>query len=287
MLPGDPATVRIPGGLWWEGEPRREVELRSLTGRDEEALRGLEEGRSRPAWTSVLLERCLERIGPVENPSREVVRSLTVGDREALLLHLRRRTFGDAMPCVLSCPACEEAMDLDLSVGDLLLPAYGHQRRVHDLTVERDGAEARVRFRLPTGEDQEAVAELAREDPEEAADRILARCVEEVEGEEGRQLVEERPADLRDELGEAMERLDPQAEIRLTGSCPSCGHEFSSLLDAATYLADELRQRVRHLYREVHALSLHYHWSEREILALPSPKRRLYLDLLDEALPRR
>lgn len=34
------------------------------------------------------------------------------------------------------------------------------------------------------------------------------------------------------------------------------------------------------LYEEVHVLALHYHWSEAQILALSTLKRRRYLALL-------
>jgi hypothetical protein len=34
------------------------------------------------------------------------------------------------------------------------------------------------------------------------------------------------------------------------------------------------------LYDEVHVLALHYHWAERDILALPAAKRQRYLGLL-------
>jgi hypothetical protein len=34
----------------------------------------------------------------------------------------------------------------------------------------------------------------------------------------------------------------------------------------------------------VHLLALHYHWSEAEILGMTQQKRRLYLDLLSDAL---
>ena len=34
------------------------------------------------------------------------------------------------------------------------------------------------------------------------------------------------------------------------------------------------------LYRDVHHLALHYHWSEGEILAMPRSKRLRYLSLL-------
>lgn len=40
------------------------------------------------------------------------------------------------------------------------------------------------------------------------------------------------------------------------------------------------------LLTEVHALALHYHWSERDILALPRARRRRYLALLADALAR-
>ena len=35
---------------------------------------------------------------------------------------------------------------------------------------------------------------------------------------------------------------------------------------------------------EIHVLALHYHWSEAEILGLPSPKRQRYLALLAQHL---
>lgn len=37
---------------------------------------------------------------------------------------------------------------------------------------------------------------------------------------------------------------------------------------------------LQRLYEEVHVIALHYHWPEREILALPVSRRRRYLALL-------
>ena len=44
---------------------------------------------------------------------------------------------------------------------------------------------------------------------------------------------------------------------------------------------------VDRLYTEVHHLALHYHWSERDILALPRGRRQRYLGLLVEHFERR
>ena len=35
------------------------------------------------------------------------------------------------------------------------------------------------------------------------------------------------------------------------------------------------------LYEELHRIAIHYHWSERAILRLPTSKRRRYLRLLE------
>ena len=50
----------------------------------------------------------------------------------------------------------------------------------------------------------------------------------------------------------------------------------------ADYLYRELGRRESELYREVHLLALHYHWSESQILRLSRRKRSLYLGMLSE-----
>jgi hypothetical protein len=56
------------------------------------------------------------------------------------------------------------------------------------------------------------------------------------------------------------------------------------VFDTATYLLQELDARAARLLEEVHALAFHYHWSEREILAMAPTRRERYLSLLADAL---
>jgi hypothetical protein len=265
----------------------REASLRPLTGDDEAFLLEAGESLFPVQRTTALLARCLMRLGPLDRVTTEAVRSLTVGDREALLLHLRRLTFGDRMPCVLIClnPECGEKMDLDLKVSDLLMPPYPDARALYETTVKEDGTAYRVCFRLPTGADQETAAALARADPQAAADLLLRRCVGCVtaEGENGKPTKDWPPA-VAQQLPAIMAELDPQAELILNLTCPVCGHAFSALFDTATYLFQELANRMKHLYQEVHLLAFYYHWSEAEIMGMTARKRHLYLKLLAEAL---
>jgi hypothetical protein len=79
-----------------------------------------------------------------------------------------------------------------------------------------------------------------------------------------------------------MAERDPQAEIELDAVCPDCRHPFSVPFDSARYVQEEMTQGADALYREVHVLASHYHWSEPEILAMTGRQRRRYLSLIAE-----
>jgi hypothetical protein len=287
-------AILLPGGFWVDGVPHREAGLSPLSGEDEAFL--LEAGgKLSPARrTTALLARCLTRLGPFSPVSpvpAAAVSALTVGDREALLLHLRRLTLGERLECVLRCsaPACGERMELDLAVSDLLVPLATTPAPWYEEIFADGSTRWRVRFRLPTGEDQELAADLVRDGGEKAAELLLGRCVasavpEGGEGRDGDEPAAALPAALAEAVAERMASLDPQAEIVLRLACPTCGHETSTLFDAAAWLCQEIAGRAAELYREVHLLAFHYHWREADILAMTGRKRRLYLGFLAEAL---
>jgi hypothetical protein len=277
-------SVTLPGGYWFDGACYREAELRPLNSGDEAFV--VEEGEVLPPVrrATALLARCLKRLGPVSPVTVEQVGSLTVGDREVLLLHLRRLTIGERIRCVLRCPdrGCGEKLDQELKVGELLLPPYPDVRQRYETTVAENGTTYRVRFRLPTGADQEAAAAMATVGLEAAADLLLERCIEDVVA-EGGEAVESLPPVVAEQLPAVMAERDPQAELELSLVCPVCRNGFSALFDTGTYFFQELENRTKHVYREVHLLALYYHWSEAEIMAMSTRKRRLYLGLLEEA----
>jgi hypothetical protein len=259
----------LPHGMLRDGERRRDALLRPPTGADEAVLVEELGGASAAARASMLLARCVARLGGSADVRLDDVRALVVGDREALLLQLRALAFGERVACVLDCPACEQRMELDLELSELLVEGYADASPEHSLTV---GEGARVRFRLPTGADLEAAAEAV--DVEAGAALLLDRCL--LGGADAAGLGEA----ARDALEEELARLDPQAQVGLAAVCPACGEPVDATLDAGALLLDELAGSADGLFREVHALARHYHWSEGEILGLELPRRRRYLELL-------
>jgi hypothetical protein len=280
----DFANVEMPGGIRLERDWRRDAVLRPLTGRDEAFLQQHGGALTPAARTTAILARCLCRLGPISTVTTDLARSLSVGDREALLLHLRRLTLGARMSCVLKCPACDEKLDLVLDVSELLLPSYAHACDVHEATVRAGEASYRVRFRLPNGADQEGAAALAATAPEAAAGLILRRCVQEIADEQTGEPARPIPAAVGDAVADKMAELDPQAEILLDLVCPACSASFQMPFDVADYFYQEIRGQESDLHRDVHLLAFNYHWSERDILRLTRRKRMLYLDLLNTAL---
>jgi hypothetical protein len=275
------ADVQLPVGVNLDGSWRRDAVLRQLTGRDEAFLLERRHDLTLASLTTAMLARCVCRLGSMSPVTPATVRALSMGDREALLLHLRRLTIGEAMSCVLGCPACAEKLDLDLRASELLLPPYPDGAEVCETSISLGDTSYRVRYRLPNGGDQEQAALIAGA-PEDAVQLILQRCVHEIVDEGTRQPVETVPPLLADRLGEVMAASDPQAEILLDLVCPACGEAFRSPFDVADYLYRELGRRESDLYREVHLLALHYHWSESQILRLSRRKRALYLGMLGE-----
>lgn len=268
----------LPHGVNLRGEWTRTGRLAPLTGADEAFL--IEQGSQLlPAQrTTALLANCVTHLGQETRITPEHIRALTIGDREALLLNLHRLTFGETLDCVIRCPnpTCGEKMELDLRVSELLHAPYADAGEVYEIEG-KDKPAWRASFRLPTGEDQENAAVLARNDTEEAERLILTRCLISASTDAPMQ-------SLLRELPEVMAELDPQAETTLRLTCPVCETAFAQVLDAGDFLFREITDRETSLYRQVHLLAYHYHWGEGEIMALTDHKRHMYLGLLREQL---
>lgn len=272
MEPLSEWVVPLPGGLVLDdGRRLAQAVLRPLSGKEEEWLAWHPHTPSTLA-VSYILNACLLRLDDMP-PTPDLVRKLLVGDRDYLMLHLRRITLGETIAAVLVCPACGEKLDVDFAIADVPVERRPQHTASYTLNLSMDGQPERtVRFRLPTGADQEAVRHVP---PQAAAEALLDRC-----------LVDDGGAPLsaaeQEMVAEAMEALAPQVDLELEQACPECSHVFVVPFDTTTFFFSELRGNGRQLLREVHYLALYYHWGEHEILALTRARRRMYLALLNE-----
>ncbi len=276
-------------GLWHDHARELDVSLRALTGTEEESLGDAARWSSPAARVSALLAHAVTRIGDIEHISIDYIRALNVLDRDLLLIALRQFHFGDRVDVTLTCPnaECGKKIDLDFRLSDLPIPDRVDAQP--DYEFEIDGR--RISFRLPNGGDQEFAAASYAADPVAAEHAILTRCILAIDGEPATEAAA-LTAEQLTALGEEMDRRDPQIDNEFDAVCPECGNAFRAYFDIQDFLLREFSDARSQLYRQVHTLAWYYHWSEAEIMTLPFPKRKTYLDLLadvfaapEEALP--
>jgi len=190
------------------------------------------------------------------------------------LIELRGRLFGTALDCLARCPRCEADLEVNLDVADLLvadppLPAgpLQFESRGHHLQI-----------RPPTSADLDAVLEVP--DRDAARSELLSRCVvrAEMRGEEVPPGA--LPEAVRSAVSVALERADPQADVKIGLSCPECGAAWEAPFDPAAFLWAEVGAWAERTLREVHALASAYGWAEADILSIPPSRRRRYLEML-------
>lgn len=261
--------------------------MHPLNGADEETLRRIAPALLQVERITILLTLCLANLGPKSPVDFNDVRSLAVGDRDALLLHLRQLTFGDKIQSVVTCPKtdCRKKMDLKLTISDILVSPNQNAKEIYETVISENSTVYNVKFRLPTGADQEAVSKLGRRDPDAASKALLQCCIKEIQKNGINVRIKNNlPATVAESLSKRMAGLDPQAEILLNLTCPTCKKDFLANLDIGDYFFRELITHSKQLYHEVHVLALHYHWSEKDILNMTRSKRQIYLKLLADAL---
>jgi hypothetical protein len=291
-------SLLLPGGyVDADCELLREVELAPLSGRDEELIAALQPSAN-PAVLTVLLSRCVLRLGPVRPVSEDLARRLLVVDRQFLLLKLRQLTFGDHVQATVQCPweACQKKVDIDFSLHDIPVreseekgPLYSRKLSLEAAFGNEHGELYReVVFRLPNGEDQETISHMVEENEAEALALLLARCIRRLGPlhDPGPEVIHRLSPLARAEIERHMEMAAPHVDLTLAAHCPECNREFTVPFDLQGFFLGECKTSRDFLYREVHYLAYHYHWTEHEIMALPREKRRKYIALLAEELGR-
>ena len=183
--------------------------------------------------------------------------------------------FGVCIACCSFLEACGQRLAIALDVHELLQPSKAQGDAHADVAV----AVAGLRVRAPCLRDLAAIAD--EPDAERAARRLLAHCTLPAADQPASEGVAANVSDaaLR-EIENALEALDPNADLVLDVHCGDCGRHGSVRLDAGVLLWDEIDARALALLGQVHALARAYGWTEAEILGLGAARRASYLAMV-------
>jgi hypothetical protein len=213
-------------------------------------------------------------LGFPETPA-DVLRRLSLGQRNTQLLRMRQRLFGPKLDAFAQCPHCGEALELALNANALQLADLAEEPPA-GFELASDGYA--LRFRLLNSSDLTAAAAAASVD--EARAILVARCLLDARRDDRTIAAAELPASVIECLSERLSACDPQAETLIDLVCPACERGWQILFDVASFLYSEIDAQARRLLREVHTLARAYAWREPDILAMSARRRQDYLELL-------
>jgi hypothetical protein len=265
-------AMELPGGIKIDGVLRRSFRFKPVTGSFEIMLgEGARSAGSLPARITAVLSEALAELGDTVATVSQV-RDLSVGDRQFLMVQLAAHIDDQDVWLTAECGMCRELFDVPLKYAALPVKPAGEE--YPETTVET--GLGRLRVRVPTGADQEAIAAVAEET---AALRILLQRLLSTVDPSRNLDVEQLSADDIAAIEARLEAMAPEIAARLKTNCPGC--EAENQLPISPYAA--LQRPAGDLYTEIHRLANTYHWSERDILDLPRTRRQIYLQLIDQS----
>jgi hypothetical protein len=212
---------------------RERIDLRGLTGWDEEYVERHQSDPNTARLCNELLVRCL--VGPDidDAAARETVRDLLVAERDRELVALRRLSLGPDVSARAPCSACGETSEAEFSL-DLLPLGFEPPPRRLELEVDHE----QVWLRLPTAGDQEDLMDAELEGDAERRSWLLARCLERYgDRREGFDLdfARDLPMKVRAQLESAIEAALPDLDLEMAVECSHCGAGIVAPFDVPVF----------------------------------------------------
>jgi hypothetical protein len=215
--------VTLPGGLDdpFEGMIKT-AHVRELTGADEEAIaRIADPGKSLLA----ILERAVETIGG-KPADKETLDSLLAGDREMLLLAIRKVTFGEETQVGPGlCPSCSEEQTFTISLTDDVVVRKLEDSDRHFTVKCKVGP---VEVSLPNGVVQKALVNASNKNSAELDTIILTGCVTSINGLPvmNPKVVKDLGIKDRRDILKAISDRNPGPQLgAIKKNCSACGSE--------------------------------------------------------------
>lgn len=221
-----------------------------------------------PALVTQVLAQC-STDGEKRLPD-DFLKDLTVGKRLECLLNLAAGGAKSAFFFAFKCGACGQDLEFELMLDEIAaMQAEADALETVVINFENQTAV----FRKPNARDQDGWR--AAESDGIGAAQVMIRSL---------QIAPDDVLKLREEdykrLADAMDEADPLINFSCRVRCADCGAANDFPIDLCEFALGELGRAQQFLIRAVHRLATRYHWSEKEIFAVPHWRRLKYLALI-------
>ena len=234
-----------------DGVVHKEFTLREMTGKDEEAIHKTDVKNNGSKVVTVLLTRCVTRIGTLTPKSvggrqkwEEIIKSLYTGDQDYMLIQLRKISIGEEVELNHVCPnkSCKAKLHTVLDLDELeVIPFSGDRVIEFELPrgyKDRKGVVHKIgTMRLPTGLDREILTPLAKTNLAKAETVMLTRICK---FEDGAYIDEDVMGSLSIRDREYLQKLLREhffgIKLETEVVCDCCGESFIGSFNASNFI---------------------------------------------------
>jgi hypothetical protein len=239
-------TVELPCGFVHEEEVFTKAQIIPMTGRIRKLI-ARPQNRQNPAKIiDTLLTQCVVAIGDITRVNKSVTDRLFLGDRDFLVMEIRKVSLGKDVQTQLQCDSCGARLGMTLNL-ERDVPVT----KMKDLDIDLVDGEAvftlvdevlklDLKFRLPRGSDQHSVAPLYRKNPIEANYALYRACLLEWNGQAAKELsmdfFDNQPLPVIDFIDENFMEMMPGPDMRIPVDCYECNHEMMMSMASSDFL---------------------------------------------------
>lgn len=202
----------------------------------------------------LILKECIEDIGG--HKAEPIINKLYTADRDWLVLQIRKISSGNTVTGEMKCGSCSADLEVDFDIDEVEVfdlesldveatvdQEYGY----HTFRLENEALGVSAKFRWPTGEDQDKVAGIMRQNPIDANYRLLMMCMLEYNGDTdlGRMFLDTLPVMTLDWINTEYQKNTPGPDMGQDTDCPACGHINRVSLENSDFLFPREAKRGR------------------------------------------
>lgn len=229
--------ITLPLGLQYENNVYKNVEIRELTGHEEDMLVDAHKVQAGTIITD-LLTACIvsfEDVKKIDSGKdsnikvfRKMVDSMLQDDRTYTLVKIRQMSLGDEVTCQITCPSCSNTDDYTFILSDFAVKEFEVAPSYEKDIILPSGKKATIR--LLTGKDDARMARIRKRNDAQLASALLQFHIIELDG------VKAPPVNVlqglssrdRNALRKAINESSGGIDATLDIICTNCHSEFNT-----------------------------------------------------------
>lgn len=232
------------------GTVHKTFTLREMTGEDEEYINRSDIKTNGAKVSTALLTRCVTSIGSLTKKSvgikawNKIFEELLVGDRDLMLLQLRKDSIGEEIEVVHTCPnpECKAKLKTTILVDELeILPFDGMREIPFELpkgyTDSKGVLHKTGKMRRPNGLDGEILTPVAKNNMAKAESLLLSRiCQFDDNTFIDQSIMAKLSVKDRQYLQKLLNDHTFGVDMSVSVMCDRCGEEFKGTLNQSNFI---------------------------------------------------